>query len=1259
MKRKLFTSTALILFLCLFSKAQTGSVVVLIDSVQSAANTQTTVNIRVKNFVNIIGIQGSITFNPAVAAFSSVTYYGLNGMNNNNFGLTQVSNGILAFSWTDNNLTGNTLADSSVLFSIKFNIIGSSGQFSPVNLSNSPTSVEFTNSSFNTIPVIIKNGNIKVISNSGINNITLMADSVSGNNGSNILLPIRVKNFNQILSLQGTINFDPNIAVFSGIQQILLPGMTISDFGTNLVNTGKLTFSWNSQSSNSVSLADSSVIFILRFTLTGNNGQNCQVSFGNNPLTLECINSALNNVGIVTKSGNISINTLPSAGNLLLKIDTVSGVNGGIAIVPVRVWNFSYILSIQGSIIFDTSVVSFLNIQNFGLVGMDTGNFGTGGAAAGKLSFLWYDGALTGQTLSDSTVLFSMAFNIKGIQGSSTTIAFNNTPTPLEAVNNNFVSVPLTYSNGKISVLGNVNLTVSIQDTVLCQGQSPNVNIYVSTNLGVGNVFTVQLSDKFGSFTNPVNIGSINAISSTNVNVTIPTNIPYGNGYKIRVLSSVPNIIGSPNTSNLTINPAPSKPTTPTGTTTLCVNSPNTIYTTTGSTGATTYQWSIYPTTAGTITGTSTSGTVDWNNTYTGTAKISVIGINSCGNSTSSDSLTITINPAPSKPATPTGTTTLCVNSPNTVYTTTGSTGATTYQWSIYPTTAGTITGTSTSGTVDWNNTYTGTAKISVIGINSCGNSTSSDSLTITINPAPSKPATPTGTTTLCVNSPNTVYTTTGSTGATTYQWSIYPTTAGTITGPSTTGTVDWNNTYTGTAKISVIGINTCGNSTSSDSLTVTINPAPSKPATPTGTTTLCENSPNTIYTTTGSTGATTYQWSIYPTTAGTITGTSTSGTVDWNNTYTGTAKISVIGINSCGSSASSDSLTVTINSAPSKPATPTGTTTLCVNSPNTVYTTTGSAGATTYQWSIYPPTAGTITGTSTSGTVDWNNTYTGTAKISVIGINTCGSSISSDSLTVAINPLPSASIINEIDSICPLTNDTLKIILNGNSPFNLTYFEGTAVNSITNILSNNYNLVVTPLLTTTYKLISVTDALCSNSLNDSAKVILRELPVADFSYTTNGMEAHFTNLSKFSDTYIWNFGDNSSISYLTNPIHTYLNVGNYLTTLKAINQCGNDTYQDTVKIDNTGVFGNNNDISIKLFPNPNRGIFKIDINNIQGYCFVQIFNYSGIKVFQEKFGSFEALKLKTFSLLDFPKGIYLIKLSFEDRIISDKLIIE
>jgi PKD repeat protein len=51
------------------------------------------------------------------------------------------------------------------------------------------------------------------------------------------------------------------------------------------------------------------------------------------------------------------------------------------------------------------------------------------------------------------------------------------------------------------------------------------------------------------------------------------------------------------------------------------------------------------------------------------------------------------------------------------------------------------------------------------------------------------------------------------------------------------------------------------------------------------------------------------------------------------------------------------------------------------------------------------------------------------------------------------------------------------------------------------------------------------------------------------FSYTSDGFTVTFTNLSKLSGTYLWDFGDGAT-STEENPVHTYPHKGKYVTTL-------------------------------------------------------------------------------------------------------------
>lgn len=92
--------------------------------------------------------------------------------------------------------------------------------------------------------------------------------------------------------------------------------------------------------------------------------------------------------------------------------------------------------------------------------------------------------------------------------------------------------------------------------TPLCAGVTINVP-FVANGIGVGNVFTAQLSNASGSFVSPVNIGTLNGNTSGTINAVIPAGVAFGVAYRIRVISSLPVVIGKDNGTDLFIEANP------------------------------------------------------------------------------------------------------------------------------------------------------------------------------------------------------------------------------------------------------------------------------------------------------------------------------------------------------------------------------------------------------------------------------------------------------------------------------------------------------------------------------------------------------------------------------------------------------------------------------------------------------------------------------------------------------------------------------
>lgn len=79
---------------------------------------------------------------------------------------------------------------------------------------------------------------------------------------------------------------------------------------------------------------------------------------------------------------------------------------------------------------------------------------------------------------------------------------------------------------------------VSITDSLLCAGDTLQLPYVALKNYASNNVFTAQLSNASGSFSAPVNIGTVNSDTSGNITVIIPGNTVTGTGYKIRLVAS-------------------------------------------------------------------------------------------------------------------------------------------------------------------------------------------------------------------------------------------------------------------------------------------------------------------------------------------------------------------------------------------------------------------------------------------------------------------------------------------------------------------------------------------------------------------------------------------------------------------------------------------------------------------------------------------------------------------------------------------------
>jgi hypothetical protein len=150
-------------------------------------------------------------------------------------------------------------------------------------------------------------------------------------------------------------------------------------------------------------------------------------------------------------------------------------------------------------------------------------------------------------------------------------------------------------------------------------------------------------------------------------------------------------------------------------------------------------------------------------------------------------------------------------------------------------------------------------------------------------------------------------------------------------------------------------------------------------------------------------------------------------------------------------------------------------------------------------------------------------------------------------------------------------------------------------------------------------------------------------LPLADFSVTVSGEAVLFQNNSSFGNTYLWEFGDDSTSTEET-PVHLYSAPGNYDVTLTVTNDCGSNTITTNISTINTGI-ASNNAITFSLYPNPaSTELFLISSENIEG-ALVEIISASGQLIYSEKLNTIQANNRTRIDVNGLAQGVYFLRL--------------
>ena len=184
---------------------------------------------------------------------------------------------------------------------------------------------------------------------------------------------------------------------------------------------------------------------------------------------------------------------------------------------------------------------------------------------------------------------------------------------------------------------------------------------------------------------------------------------------------------------------------------------------------------------------------------------------------------------------------------------------------------------------------------------------------------------------------------------------------------------------------------------------------------------------------------------------------------------------------------------TVTVIATVGTPVTPTpADATICQGSANTDFTTSATS-ATSYNW-IVTGAGNTISGTSTTGTVNWAPGFTGTATISVTANGCNGPSVNA-STTISVLPTPTANISGTYIVCQNTANPDITFTNPMALPITVTYNINGANQTTINVDANTTETIAAPTNAAgvfVYNLMSVayqSAPTCSNTITGTATV--------------------------------------------------------------------------------------------------------------------------------------------------------------------------
>jgi hypothetical protein len=139
--------------------------------------------------------------------------------------------------------------------------------------------------------------------------VGLQIPTVAATCNQSVDVPIKATKFRHLLSLQASVNWNAADLRFDSIVSYGPTSLALNstNIGTTQTQQGKLSFSWNDAGNTGITLADSTSILTLRFTVLSNTAKTVPVTISSSPVIAEAYDASFTKKSLNLTSGAVNI----------------------------------------------------------------------------------------------------------------------------------------------------------------------------------------------------------------------------------------------------------------------------------------------------------------------------------------------------------------------------------------------------------------------------------------------------------------------------------------------------------------------------------------------------------------------------------------------------------------------------------------------------------------------------------------------------------------------------------------------------------------------------------------------------------------------------------------------------------------------------------------------------------------------------------------------------------------------------------------